>query len=87
MGGTTLTLEALHELISRILVAHNTGPGVAAQVVHAAVEYDDLSFEAVEPGARFLERSTMGTQRSWEHARTIEAVPGALLLAGVTLPG
>jgi hypothetical protein len=36
------------------------------------VEYDDVVFEAVEPGRRFLERSTLLTQRVWEHERIIE---------------
>lgn len=36
------------------------------------VEYDDVVFEEVEPGRRFLERSSMATQRIWEHERTIE---------------
>ena len=35
------------------------------------VEYDDIVFEEVEPGRRFLERSSMFTQRVWEHERTI----------------
>jgi ligand-binding SRPBCC domain-containing protein len=36
------------------------------------VEYDDVSFVEIEPGRRFLERSSMFTQRVWEHERTIE---------------
>ena len=44
------------------------------------VEYDDLALEAVEPGRRFLERSTLLTQRVWEHERRIEpAAPGCRL--------
>ncbi|MCP5060021.1 MAG: hypothetical protein GY937_25240 [bacterium] len=39
------------------------------------VEYDDVSFVAVEPGRRFLERSSMLSQRVWEHERVIEPVP------------
>ncbi len=35
------------------------------------VEYDDLAFMAVEPGRRFLERSSLLTQRVWEHERLI----------------
>ncbi|MEM9176160.1 MAG: hypothetical protein AAGC67_13110 [Myxococcota bacterium] len=35
------------------------------------VEYDDLTFVELEPGRRFLERSTMLTQRSWEHERSL----------------
>ncbi len=40
------------------------------------VEYDDLVFEEVEPERRFLERSTLLSQRVWEHERTVEAVEG-----------
>jgi ligand-binding SRPBCC domain-containing protein len=36
------------------------------------VDYDDLGLERVEPGRGFLERSTMLSQRLWEHERTIE---------------
>jgi ligand-binding SRPBCC domain-containing protein len=39
-------------------------------------DYDDLCLERVEPGRRFLERSTMLTQRLWEHERTIEPLAG-----------
>lgn len=37
------------------------------------IEYDDIVFEEVEPGRRFLERSALFTQRVWEHERTIES--------------
>ena len=40
------------------------------------VEYDDVVFEEVEPGRRFLERSTLLSQRVWEHERIVEAVDG-----------
>ncbi len=40
------------------------------------VEFDDVVFVEVEPGRRFLERSSMATQRVWEHERIIEAVEG-----------
>lgn len=43
------------------------------------VEYDDLTLVELEPG-RFLERSSMLTQRVWEHERTVAPHPeGALL--------
>jgi hypothetical protein len=35
-------------------------------------DYDDLVLERIEPGRGFLERSTMLSQRLWEHERTIE---------------
>ena len=36
------------------------------------IEYDDVVFEEVEPGRRFLERSALLSQRVWEHERIIE---------------
>lgn len=36
-------------------------------------DYDDLTLVRLEPGRGFLERSTMLSQRSWEHERTVEA--------------
>lgn len=44
------------------------------------VEYDDLSFAEVEPGRRFLERSTLLSQRAWEHERVVEPAPGGARL-------
>ena len=38
------------------------------------VDYDDVSFAEVEPGRRFLERSSLLSQSVWEHERTIEPV-------------
>ena len=35
-------------------------------------DYDDLGIAELEPGRRFLERSTMLSMRSWEHERTVE---------------
>jgi hypothetical protein len=40
------------------------------------VDYDDLGLERIDPGRGFLERSTMLSQRLWEHERTIEPRPG-----------
>ena len=40
------------------------------------VDYDDLGLERIEPGRGFLERSTMLSQRLWEHERTIEPRAG-----------
>ena len=36
------------------------------------IEYDDLGLAELEPGRRFLERSSMLTMRFWEHERTVE---------------
>lgn len=44
------------------------------------VDYDDIGLERIEPGRGFLERSTMLSQRLWEHERTIEAAPGGATL-------
>jgi len=35
-------------------------------------DYDDITLVRLEPGRGFLERSTMLSQREWEHERTIE---------------
>jgi hypothetical protein len=39
-------------------------------------DYDDLSFVRLDPGEGFLERSTMLSQKAWEHERTLEPVEG-----------
>lgn len=39
-------------------------------------DYDDLTLVELEPGRRFLERSKMLSQRSWEHERTLEPAEG-----------
>lgn len=36
-------------------------------------DYDDVVLVELEPGRRFLERSTMLSQRRWEHERIVEA--------------
>ena len=35
-------------------------------------DYDDIHLESIEPGRAFHERSTMLTQRRWEHDRSVE---------------
>jgi hypothetical protein len=35
-------------------------------------DYDDITVIRVEPGRSFLERSTMLSQRLWEHERTVD---------------
>jgi ligand-binding SRPBCC domain-containing protein len=40
------------------------------------VDFDDVTIVRLDPGAGFLERSRLGTQRVWEHERRIEALPG-----------
>jgi len=40
------------------------------------IDYDDVVFEEVDPGRRFLERSTLLSQRVWEHERLIEPALG-----------
>jgi hypothetical protein len=39
------------------------------------VDYDDITLVRLDPPHGFLERSSMLSQRAWEHERTIE--PGA----------
>jgi hypothetical protein len=36
------------------------------------VDYDDLCVAEVEPGRRFLERSSMLSMRTWQHEREVE---------------
>jgi ligand-binding SRPBCC domain-containing protein len=36
------------------------------------VDWDDLCLAELEPGRRFLERSTMLSMRSWQHERIVE---------------
>jgi hypothetical protein len=38
------------------------------------VDYDDLFLAELEPGRRFLERSSMLSMRVWQHERTVEPV-------------
>jgi ligand-binding SRPBCC domain-containing protein len=38
------------------------------------VDYDDLGIAELEPGRRFLERSTMLSMRFWEHERVVDSV-------------
>jgi ligand-binding SRPBCC domain-containing protein len=39
------------------------------------VDYDDITLERLDPPRGFLERSSMLSQREWEHERTIEPAP------------
>lgn len=43
-------------------------------------DYDDVTIIEMEAGRRFLERSKMLSQRSWEHERTIEPADGGSLV-------
>jgi hypothetical protein len=36
------------------------------------VDYDDLCLAEIEPGRRFLERSTMFSMRVWQHERPVD---------------
>lgn len=38
------------------------------------VDYDDLQLAEVEPGRRFLEDSTMGSMKRWQHERVVEPI-------------
>ena len=44
------------------------------------IDYDDLVLVELEPGRRFLERSTMLSQRLWEHERTVTPIPAGCVL-------
>jgi hypothetical protein len=41
------------------------------------VDYDDLSLAELEPGRRFLERSSMLSMRVWQHERIVEPLDQA----------
>jgi ligand-binding SRPBCC domain-containing protein len=43
-------------------------------------DYDDITIVRLEPGEGFLERSTMLSQREWEHERTLSADGNATVL-------
>ena len=45
------------------------------------IDYDDIGLERIEPGRGFLERSTMLSQRLWEHERTIEPREGGSVIS------
>lgn len=40
------------------------------------VDYDALMLARIDPGAGFVERSALASQRLWEHARTLKDTPG-----------
>lgn len=44
------------------------------------VDFDDVTFVDVEPGRRFVERSTMASQRVWVHERIVEPCDGGTLI-------
>lgn len=44
-------------------------------------DYDDLTLIGIDPGRGFLERSTMLSQRVWEHERTLEPAGAGCLIS------
>jgi ligand-binding SRPBCC domain-containing protein len=40
------------------------------------VDWDDVTFVELEPDRRFVERSTMASQRVWEHERVLAPIDG-----------
>jgi ligand-binding SRPBCC domain-containing protein len=40
------------------------------------IDYDDLMFDEIDPGRRFVERSSMLSSRVWRHERRIDPRPG-----------
>ena len=44
------------------------------------VDFDDVTFVEVEPGRRFVERSSMASQRVWLHERIVEPCGGDTLI-------
>jgi hypothetical protein len=45
------------------------------------IDYDDIGLAWIEPGRGFLERSTMLSQRLWEHERTIATAEAGTVLS------
>jgi len=45
------------------------------------IDYDEIGLERIEPGRGFLERSTMLSQRLWEHERTLAAAGDGTVIA------
>lgn len=43
-------------------------------------DYDDITLVEIEPGRGFLERSSMLSNRVWEHRRSIEPAEGGCLV-------
>jgi ligand-binding SRPBCC domain-containing protein len=44
------------------------------------VDYDDVTIVRLDPGRGFLERSSLGSQRVWEHERRIEPAGAGCVL-------
>lgn len=44
------------------------------------VDYDDITVDQLEPPHRFFERSSMLSQRRWEHERTLEPASSGCVL-------
>jgi ligand-binding SRPBCC domain-containing protein len=44
------------------------------------IDYDDLTLVELEPGRRFLEHSSMATQREWIHERVLHEAEGGTIL-------
>ena len=44
------------------------------------IDYDDITLVRLDSERGFLERSSMLSQRQWEHERTIDPAPGGCLL-------
>jgi ligand-binding SRPBCC domain-containing protein len=44
------------------------------------IDYDEINVVELESDRGFVERSEMLSQRSWEHVRTIEPVPGGSVI-------
>jgi ligand-binding SRPBCC domain-containing protein len=44
------------------------------------IDYDDITLVRVEPGRGFLERSSLASQRLWEHERSIRPAAGGCVV-------
>jgi ligand-binding SRPBCC domain-containing protein len=44
------------------------------------IDYDDITLERLDPPRGYLERSSMLSQRRWEHERTIDPAPDGCVI-------
>jgi ligand-binding SRPBCC domain-containing protein len=47
------------------------------------IDYDDITIAEIDPGTRFLERSTMLSMSAWTHERTLRAIGEATCVTDV----
>lgn len=68
------TLQFLPDVDAKIPLPLELGRSWLLLVGVLPVDYDDLRIVEIDPGRRFLERSTMATMRVWQHERLVETL-------------